>query len=95
MEPVGEVLVQEAQSGPAYLLGTGGAIRLDGMRFRKIVLQSVDIYYDGGPLALEDVVFINCRFIMDDLENGHALGNALLSASSLTLEIKEKSPAHS
>jgi hypothetical protein len=41
----------------------GGLIPpLDGHHFKNVIFENIQITYDGGPLILENVAFINCSF---------------------------------
>jgi hypothetical protein len=42
--------------------GQASAIALDGMYMRHVIVRDADIRYDGGPLQLDDVYFVNCTF---------------------------------
>lgn len=48
----------------AFYVVDGGldTIVLDGAYMRHVVLRNADIQYDGGPIKLEDVYFVNCTF---------------------------------
>jgi hypothetical protein len=37
-------------------------IVLDGMYMKHVVIRNADVQYDGGPIRLEDVYFVNCVF---------------------------------
>jgi hypothetical protein len=78
---------QEAQEGPKALLMVGGDLRLDGLSMRSVVLEGVTLHYEGGPVVLENVVFINCQFVIENVVNGRALGSQLLQASNVTFRI--------
>jgi hypothetical protein len=42
--------------------GNVDTIILDGMYMRHVVVRNADLQYDGGPLQLDDVYFVNCLF---------------------------------
>jgi hypothetical protein len=50
--------------GKQVILGEGGAILLDGMILRHAVLRKTRVFYDGGQTSLEDVIFVDCTFIL-------------------------------
>jgi hypothetical protein len=85
-EPLGQPLTQTASQGPALLLGVGGHILLDSYYMRGIVLEGVTVHYDGGPVALENVTFINCQFTIGNGDNGRALGSQILASSSVNFK---------
>ena len=95
MGPIVNPPAQVTKVASKYLLGQGGAVILDGQHLRQIVLENVAVHYNGGPLILENVTFINCRFIVDNLDNGRSLGAALLAASQVTIVIGESSSTQS
>jgi len=45
----------------------GGGLNLNGMYLRHVTLTIVHVYYSGEKYALDDVVFSNCAFTMDNL----------------------------
>lgn len=75
---------QEAEEGPEALLAVGGNIRLDGLHLRNVVLEGVTLNYGGAPLILENVIFINCKFVIENVGPGRALGSKLLEARNVT-----------
>jgi hypothetical protein len=82
-ETLGQALNSNVGNGPAWIFLTGGAVGLDGMRVRRIVLDRVEVHYGGKPVILENVVFVNCTFIIDNNDRGRQLALALLSSSSV------------
>jgi hypothetical protein len=82
MEPIGSALPQTAEIGTKSVLEVGGAITLDGQYLRHVVLKDVEVHYSGSsPVILEDVMFINCTFVMENDDRTRALGETLLSSS--------------
>jgi hypothetical protein len=46
-----------------YILFFGGQVPpLDGQHFRSVIFQNVHISYNGGPLILDNVTFVDCTF---------------------------------
>jgi hypothetical protein len=43
------------------ITGTGEAI-LDDIELRNVIFDGVKIGYDGGPISMENVYFVNCKF---------------------------------
>jgi hypothetical protein len=87
-EKIGVPIKQEAHEGPELLLGVGGELKLDGTYMRGVVLESVTIHYSGGPLIMENVTFVNCQFVIDNVENGRALSSNLLASSAVSFKIQ-------
>jgi hypothetical protein len=59
---IGEIPVRE---GHAFVRMTAeGPVRfaIDGYRLRNVIFDGVTIEYDGGPLIMENVYFVNCTF---------------------------------
>jgi hypothetical protein len=50
--------------GYQLLVAVGGSLVLDGMHLRHVILDSIEISYSGGPILLQDVIFVNCKFNM-------------------------------
>jgi hypothetical protein len=59
---------------------------LDNTYWRNFVFEDVDVEYDGGPMALENVVFIDCRFHMGTKPNPQTdkFANVLLTQNRIT-----------
>ncbi len=57
---------ESQQPGPEFLVleARNMEIILDGFHLRNIVIHDVQVRYDGGPLAMENVYFVNCRFVI-------------------------------
>jgi hypothetical protein len=81
---IGQPLRQIAHEGPEAILGVGGEIRLDNMYVRNLVYEEMTIHYSGGPVILNNVMFINCRFVIDNVPNGRALGSQILAATRIS-----------
>lgn len=67
--------------GDAFLVGVGGTLYLDDTQARKAILRGTTIFYEGGPVELDDVYFVDCKFVINQSPNGLALAQALLKAS--------------
>jgi hypothetical protein len=52
--------------------------RLDGAFWKDTVFENAHIVYDGGPMALQNVRFINCRFTMNYSRRTDRLANLIL-----------------
>jgi hypothetical protein len=60
-----EVFGAKSESGPEgnrFLLVDGGWLSIDKTTMRHVVFRNVDIVYEGDPLEMEDVYFLNCTF---------------------------------
>jgi hypothetical protein len=55
----------EAKYGPAFLVVKGLQATIDGFFLKHVAFQDMNLLYNGGPLNLDEVYFINCRFQFD------------------------------
>jgi len=72
---------------PAYarFVGKGQATPpFDGIHFSNIVFENLHITYNGGPLILENVTFVNCSFSFQIDTASRSLAIALLTAPRIT-----------
>jgi hypothetical protein len=63
---------------------TGGRQRLDGVYWKNFSFTNVEIEYDGGPMRLENVKFINCTFKMKYSDLSDKFDDALLAQNPVT-----------
>jgi hypothetical protein len=66
-----------------HLIGIGQQ-KLDGAYWRNFVFEKTTIIYNGGPMALENVIFINCTFQMNQTPQTDKLSNTLLADNHIT-----------
>jgi len=65
----------------------GAAQTLDGIRWHNVTFVGTHLRYEGGPLDLRNVHFVNCRFGVGSDGRGARLASALaLGQSSITIE---------
>jgi hypothetical protein len=67
-------------------LVSDGAVVLDTAYFRHVTFKNVEIVYRGGPVVLEDVYFVNCRFIMLGEDNSRRFGSQVLASLQVTFK---------
>jgi hypothetical protein len=84
MMKIGNDLNAGMSVGNAYLYSIGGAAILDGMQLRNVIFQNVHVVYNGGPLIMTNVYFINCTFDMKSSKNTQKLALATLEPSPAT-----------
>ena len=72
-EEIGQHLNINNQIGDGLLIADGGVITLDGAQLRHVILQNVEVHYSGHPTMLEDVLFLNCKFVMDNTDPGRQM----------------------
>jgi hypothetical protein len=85
-ETIGKNLNANLTVGSAQLILTGGAVILDDKFVRHVTFQGVEIHYSGKQLRLQDAIFINCTFVMDNTLPARQLGKSLLAESSVTFQ---------
>lgn len=78
---------QGKKSGGEVFLLEGGAISLDGMYMRNVVLRGTTVVYQGGPVVLSNVIFVNCTFTFDNKTATRTLAEAVVSGSVTTLKV--------
>lgn len=69
--------------GNQLILLLGGKMKIDGLRLRNVVFKDMVIAYDGGPLQMENVTFINCKFDFPSSKQGQALALAVLQETAV------------
>jgi hypothetical protein len=79
---------QTAEFGAGIFVMNGGTVSLDGMYLRHVVIQGVEVHYSGKAAILEDVSFVNCRFIMDNTPNTRTIGEQILASDRVSLRLQ-------
>lgn len=74
----------DSGSGPGYLMITGAVMHLDNWHMKNVVVVNSRVIYDGGPLDLHNVVFVNCTFQFRVEPSGIKLAETLLSNSAVS-----------
>jgi hypothetical protein len=71
--------------------GIGTEIRLDGHRLKNVIIHDVDVVYEGGPLIMENVSFVNCmfRFPSNLTPNADQLTAAILSSPAVSFSTEK------
>jgi hypothetical protein len=70
--------------GAAFLIALGGGAIIDGMQLRNVIFHNVHIFYNGGPLIMTNVYFVNCTFEMKSSKNSKNLALAALAPTPET-----------
>jgi len=81
---IGENPSEAVKTGAAYYFAKGGGMVLDKMGLKNVVFIGVHIVYQGGPVHLDHVFFVNCTFEMPRVENTRNLALALLAPEPST-----------
>jgi hypothetical protein len=84
LERIGQNLNKGLSFGTAALIASGGATTLDFMHIEHVAFENVEIHYSGKALIMRDVLFINCKFVIDNTDPGRKLGETLLAGSPVT-----------
>lgn len=63
---------------------SSGQQALDGVYWRNAVFENTEITYNGGPMALENVLFINCTFKMKPGLQTDKFANTVLAKNLIT-----------
>ena len=65
------------------VLIVGGAITLDHMIMKHVVIRGSKVFYSGDSLDLTEVVFVDCNFQLVNSVNARALANAVLAQAEV------------
>jgi hypothetical protein len=76
------------QLGPALIVIESQIvpITLDGVRFKNVIVQNSRISYQGGPVELDNVYFVNCTFDIPRTEPSFELADRILAASATSFQ---------
>jgi hypothetical protein len=75
---------ESIHEGPAFLVMSGAPLQLDGEVIKRVVFIDVEVIYDGGPLQMENVYFVNCTFKIKPTPRSKNLAIAMLSQNAAT-----------
>lgn len=78
MDYIGHDLNAKLAVGNALLIGRGGTFQLDNMHMKNVVLINVHVVYEGGPIILENVYFMDCTFEIKRGRNSQAFSARLI-----------------
>jgi len=84
LEPLSGPCLPPSDMGPDFIALRGGGVILDGSRMRNIVFFGDTVYYNGGPVDLNSVVFSNSQFILANNENARAFAERVLSMDKVS-----------
>ncbi len=59
--------------------GEGMEIALDGYHVRNSIIRNAHVIYNGGPLILENVSFVNCVFSLKQTPKGQQFADSILT----------------
>jgi hypothetical protein len=75
---------EQIHEGPAFLVLSGAPLTLDGHFIRRVIIMDAEVIYDGGPLQLKDVYFVNCTFKIKPTPRSRSLALAMISPAIAT-----------
>lgn len=67
--------------GPAFFVSRNADAVLDGQFLKSIIFQDSHIIYNGGPLVLQNVYFVNCTFEIKQEARGIEFAKAVFAGS--------------
>jgi hypothetical protein len=70
--------------GNDWILASDGSLIIDNIQMKKVIFRNVHVVYNGGPLRMQDVYFLDCTFEVRQRSNGEALAVAVLNPSPAT-----------
>jgi hypothetical protein len=86
IEPIGSRLNADQKVGLEFVLvadySTG--FKLDGYRLKYIIFKDSKIIYEGGPVEMENVYFVNCTFEVSRRPNGQSFASTVLASAPAT-----------
>jgi hypothetical protein len=65
--------------GREVILIVGGGLRIDGFLLKNVVIKNTAILYSGGPVQLQNVIFVNCTFVLTNIQPSRNFADAVLS----------------
>lgn len=65
-------------------------LKIDNYFIKNVVIMNTEVHYQGGAVVLENVYFLNCKFVMDNEPNTRSLGEYVLVNSSVSLKLNSK-----
>jgi hypothetical protein len=76
---------QPQGSGAAHIeiIGRVDTLVLDKQFMKNVTILNADVNYDGGPVRLENVTFVNCRLHFTNQQPSRELVRSILRASAV------------
>jgi hypothetical protein len=70
--------------GPLGLKLLGGAVSLDAHYYRQVVFDGVEVHYHGTAVILDNVLFVNCSFILENDEHTRQFAEQVLEHARIS-----------
>ncbi|MEX2303714.1 MAG: hypothetical protein WD733_22415 [Bryobacterales bacterium] len=83
---IGETLNEDVAIGPLFMYLKGGAVDLDGMHIRSVAFIGVEVHYSGGPLVLQRATFVDCTFVIENVQRGRRFGESILASTQVDFQ---------
>lgn len=88
-EPINQHLNMGQTSGSEFILlggspGFPGGWKLDGFRMKNVIFKDTEITYEGGPIEMQNVHFVNCTFNVLKRPNGFNFATSVLASAPAT-----------
>lgn len=74
---------QGSRIGFFVIEGGRDFIVLDGMHMKNVILRNARVIYEGGPIKLENVSFVNCTFDLRESGPTRRFSQTMLQATSI------------
>ena len=82
---LGEQSLDQGQPrGKQVILLEGGGVKLDGMVLRNVVIRNTVVSYSGGPISLDNVIFVNCVFLLPNEAQPRNFATMVLNQQAIT-----------
>jgi hypothetical protein len=88
-ELIGSTVNSSRPLGPRIIqieLPPGYSLVLDGHWIKNTVIRNLKVVYHGGPIALENVYFIDCTFEMDNLPPARNIAERILTNTAVSFD---------
>jgi hypothetical protein len=88
-ELIGSPFHSDMQMRPKYIIisyPSGVPMELGRMHLRNVIIRDSDVYYEGTPLVMENVFFVNCRFRIKETPNQSRFVMALMNPGAIHFE---------
>jgi hypothetical protein len=87
LQPIGQDVNPARTTTNSWVILTGGGLVLDGNDIKNAVLIGVHVVYNGGPVEMKNVTFINCRFTIQQTDRGQAFASIVTNSERVNFPI--------
>jgi hypothetical protein len=70
--------------GKEVILMEGGGLVLDNTLLKNVVIRNATIFYSGGPVSLQNVIFVNCTFVLPNEAHPRDFATLVLNQGAIT-----------